>query len=149
MSKAAIGAIRPVFLPVGKVCAVEEVLQSKEETNNSLIVHYQHEEVSLTTKILQDLAHSFVKEPAFDYLRTKEQLGYIVMCLNDDHRGVVGFSVLVQSNVKNSYELQGYVDKFINQILKEKIEKLDEETFKQYKSALHNTKLQKDKNLTA
>ena len=35
----------------------------------------------------------------------KEQLGYIVMCLQDDHRGVIGLSVLVQSNVKSTYEL--------------------------------------------
>jgi secreted Zn-dependent insulinase-like peptidase len=66
-----------------------------------------------------------VKEPAFDYLRTKEQLGYIVMCLPDDHRGVLGLSILVQSNIKNTYELQKYVSKFVNEILKEKIANLD------------------------
>jgi secreted Zn-dependent insulinase-like peptidase len=77
-------------------------------------VHYQYEASSLQTKILQDIALSFVKEPAFDYLRTKEQLGYIVMCLPDDHRGVLGMSILVQSNIKNSYELQKYVHKFVN-----------------------------------
>jgi len=36
------------------------------------------------------------------------------MCLSDDNRGVLGLSILVQSNVKNSYELQTYVSKFIN-----------------------------------
>jgi secreted Zn-dependent insulinase-like peptidase len=77
-------------------------------------VHYQYEASSLQTKILQEIALSFVKEPAFDYLRTKEQLGYIVMCLPDDHRGVLGMSILVQSNIKNSYELQKYVHKFVN-----------------------------------
>lgn len=77
-------------------------------------MHYQYEASSLQTKILQEIALSFVKEPAFDYLRTKEQLGYIVMCLPDDHRGVLGMSILVQSNIKNSYELQKYVHKFVN-----------------------------------
>ena len=52
---------------------------------------------------------TLIKDPAFDYLRTKEQLGYIVMALPDDHRGVIGLSILVQSNVKNTYELQTYV----------------------------------------
>lgn len=79
------------------------MLRSENETNSSIIVHYQYEKMSLATKVLQELALSFVKEPAFDYLRTKEQLGYIVMALSDDHRGVLGLSVLVQSNVKNSY----------------------------------------------
>lgn len=68
--------------------------------------------------MLQDLAQAFVKEPAFDYLRTKEQLGYIVMSLPDDNRGVLGMSILVQSNIKNSYELTQYVDTFIQKILR-------------------------------
>ena len=68
--------------------------------------------------MLQDLAQAFVKEPAFDYLRTKEQLGYIVMSLPDDNRGVLGMSILVQSNIKNSYELTEYVDTFIQKILR-------------------------------
>ena len=71
LSKSSIGAIRPIFLPVGKVCAVEEALTSQEENNNSLIVHYQYEQFNLKTKLMQELAHSFVKEPAFDFLRTK------------------------------------------------------------------------------
>ena len=149
LPKAAIGTIRAVELPAGRVSAVEELLKSKDETNNSLIVHYQYESENIKVKILQELAHSFVKEPAFDYLRTKEQLGYIVMCLHDDHRGVLGLSVLVQSNVKNTYELQKYVSKFINEVLKENIASLDEKTFGEYKSALLNTKIQKDKSLGA
>ena len=90
-----------------------------------------------------------MKEPAFDYLRTKEQLGYIVMCLSDDHRGVIGFSVLVQSDLKNTYQLQQYVDTFINKILKELIDQLNEETFAEFKAAILSTKMQKDKNLSA
>lgn len=112
-------------------------------------MHYQYEKFSVSNKILQDLALAFVKEPAFDYLRTKEQLGYIVMCLPDDHRGVLGMSILVQSSVKNSYELQQYVKKFVNEVLKEKIDGLDEKTFEEYKAALENTKVQKDKTLSA
>ena len=57
----------------------------------------------MRTKLLQDLAQAFVKEPAFDYLRTKEQLGYIVMCLQDDNRGVLGMSFLIQSNIKSTH----------------------------------------------
>lgn len=105
LSKSKIGVIRAIFLPLNKICVIEETLVSKDEANSSLIVHFQYEEVKIKTKIMQDLLISFVKEPAFDYLRTKEQLGYIVMCLPDDHRGVLGFSILVQSSVKTTYEL--------------------------------------------
>jgi len=58
------------------------------------------------------------------------------MCLPDDHRGVLGISILVQSNIKNTYELQKYVDKFINEILKDSIDTLDEKVFSEYKNAL-------------
>ena len=74
--------------------------------------------MNLRTKVLQEIAIALIKEPAFDYLRTKEQLGYIVFALPDDHRGVIGLSILVQSNVKNTYELQQYISKFVNQLLK-------------------------------
>ena len=45
--------MRSVFLPLGKTSAVEEILKSDKETNSSLIVHYQHEAMTLRTKILQ------------------------------------------------------------------------------------------------
>lgn len=112
-------------------------------------MHFQHEELKIRTKILQDLALDFIKEPAFDYLRTKEQLGYIVMCLPDDHRGVLGMSILVQSNVKNTQELKAYISIFLNSILKEKIESLNEAALEEYKAALLSTKKQQDKNLSA
>lgn len=71
------------------------------------------------------------------------------MTLPDDHRGVLGFSILVQSNVKNTYELQQYVHKFINEILKEKLNSLTVEGLEEYKKASVSTKQQKDKNLSS
>jgi secreted Zn-dependent insulinase-like peptidase len=71
------------------------------------------------------------------------------MCLMDDNRGVLGLSILVQSSIKNTYELQQYVFKFVNEILKENIANLDEKTFSQYKNALYNIKIQKDRNLAS
>lgn len=43
------------------------------------------------------------------------------MSLPDDNRGVLGMSILVQSNIKNSHELSQYIDTFIQKILKENI----------------------------
>lgn len=40
------------------------------------------------------------------------------MCLPDDHRGVMGLSILIQSNIKTSHSLTKYVDTFVNQIMK-------------------------------
>lgn len=66
-------------------------------------------------------------------MRTKEQLGYIVMCLTDDNRGVLGMSILLQSALKASYELISYIDNFIDKILIDKLKELDEHTFGEFK----------------
>lgn len=41
------------------------------EDNSSVIVHFQYEQFRIRTKLLQDICLLFMKEPAFDYLRTK------------------------------------------------------------------------------
>jgi hypothetical protein len=46
------------------------------------------------------------------------------MSLPDDNRGVLGMSILVQSNIKNSHELSQYIDTFVQKILKEQINNL-------------------------
>jgi hypothetical protein len=48
------------------------------------------------------------------------------MSLPDDNRGVLGMSILVQSNIKNSHELSQYIDTFVQKILKEQINNLTE-----------------------
>ena len=69
------------------------------------------------------------------------------MCMPDDNRGVLGVSILVQSAIKTSYELSGYVDIFLKDILREKHRNLDEATFSAFKESLRNSKEEKDKNL--
>ena len=50
------------------------------------------------------------------------------MCLPDDNRGVLGISILVQSNIKSSHELRGYIDNLMG-IMKKKLEDLTEGEF--------------------
>lgn len=65
-----------------------------------------------------------MKEPAFDFLRTKNQLGYIVLSMSEDHRGIGGMAILVQSQVKTSYETVEYIDTFLNEHFKNVLGKL-------------------------
>jgi secreted Zn-dependent insulinase-like peptidase len=146
LEKSRVRTIRAVSLKENQIWAVEKLLVNNDEKNSSLIVHFQYEEFGLTTKLLQDLCVMFMKEPTFDYLRTKEQLGYIVMCLPDDHRGILGLSILVQSNIKGSHELSFYIENLRN-ILKEKLENLTVEDFENLKKSAYTAKLQKDKDL--
>ena len=72
-----------------------------------------------------------------------------MFCVAEDHRGVGGLSLIVQSSVKTSYELITYIDKFVNEKLKELINNLTQEEFDTYKNSLKNVKEEKDKNLAA
>lgn len=146
LQKNALKTIRAVALGEGETWAVEKLLTNFEEKNSALIVHFQYELLDIQSKLLQELCLNFIKEPAFDYLRTKEQLGYIVMCLADDNRGILGLSILVQSNVKPSHEIRAYIDTLMKQ-LEEKIDKLTEEEFADIKKASQSVKSQKDKSL--
>lgn len=146
LDKSHVKTIRAVQLPQKETWSVEKSLRNPDEKNSSLIAHFQYEEFGVTTKLLQDICMMFMKEPTFDYLRTKEQLGYIVMCLPDDHRGILGLSILVQSNVKSSHELSEYIDRLMV-ILKDKLEKLTTEEFEGLKKSAYTSKLQKDKDL--
>lgn len=58
-------------------------------------------------------------------------------------------TLIVQSSVKTSYELITYIDKFLNENLKELINNLKQEEFDTYKNSLKNIKEEKDKNLAA
>lgn len=68
--------------------------------------------------------------------------------MSEDHRGVGGLTLLVQSAIKTTNEIISYIDKFLNEHLKDLLEKLDEKTFDEYKTAMKLTKQEKDKNLS-
>jgi insulysin len=70
-----------------------------------LVSYYQYAEMTLRSRILGEVAKVFLSEPVFSELRTKQQLGYIVVARFIDLRGVVGLFVLIQSNVKSPHYL--------------------------------------------
>jgi nardilysin len=78
-----------------------------------------------------------IKEPLFDTLRTKEQLGYDVSCSNRDTFGVLGFSITVNAQAtKNSTE---HVDRRIEEFVKQAsqlLKDMSSETFETTKKDL-------------
>ncbi|GMM35278.1 metalloendopeptidase [Saccharomycopsis crataegensis] len=82
---------------------------------------------------------SFLREPFFDQLRTKEQLGYIVFASPQISRTVYGFRVLVQSSVKSTYYLESRIKHFINNGLKDMVHNMSDEEFKKTIDSLRNS----------
>lgn len=60
----------------------------------------------------------------FNYFRVEEQIAFIINFGVNNNRGVLGFSLLLQSPTKNGEELSRYVDKFFNERVVEELNKL-------------------------
>ena len=86
-------------------------------------------------------------EPAFDQLRTKEQLGYIVhTSLKRFAQNVLGISFIVQSSHKEPIYLDGRVEDFLVNYRQE-LESMSEEKLQTYIRAVCEKLLEKPKNL--
>lgn len=56
---------------------------------------------------------SFLQEPTFNTLRTKEQLGYIVRGSFSQMYKLLHFSILIQSSVKDADFLEHRINEFL------------------------------------
>jgi insulysin len=86
-----------------------------------------------------------VNEPAFDRLRTKEQLGYIVSTAIVARTGSLSFRVLVQSEREPVY-VESRIEAFLDG-MREYIEALNEEDYTKHVQSLVQKKEEKAKNL--
>lgn len=84
-------------------------------------------------------------EPAFDQLRTQEQLGYVVFSGASLHLTTAGYRVLIQSEKSCNY-LEQRIDNFLHTFKKALVEMTQEE-FESHKRSVINRRLEKLKNL--
>jgi insulysin len=91
------------------------------------------------------LFSQIAKEPVFDTLRTKEQLGYIVASGLVVQPGSLGFRFIVQSEKKPDY-VETRIEAFMDW-LKTHLETISEEDFEKQKASLIAKKEESPKNL--
>ncbi|KAJ3089747.1 Insulinase (Peptidase M16) [Quaeritorhiza haematococci] len=96
-------------------------------------------------RALSSLFAQIVREPCFDQLRTKEQLGYMVFSGLRKQTGVIGFRVIIQSERDPLY-VESRIESFLRKMRTYLLEMTDEE-FSKHKAALISRYLEKDKNL--
>ncbi|KAJ3416993.1 hypothetical protein HDV05_007475 [Chytridiales sp. JEL 0842] len=96
-------------------------------------------------RVLTLLFAQIAKEPCFNVLRTKEQLGYIVSGGVRKQTGVIGYRVIVQSE-KSPWHLEERVTAFLES-MKATLESMTDEEFKKNVDALAFSLLEKSKNL--
>ncbi|XP_050730176.1 insulin-degrading enzyme-like isoform X1 [Eriocheir sinensis] len=96
--------------------------------------------------MLLELLCQIFAEPAFDELRTKEQLGYIVWCGIRRANGTQGLRIIVQGDRHPEY-LTSRIEAFLHK-MGENLEKLPEEEFVRHREALASRRLERPKKLS-
>nr|GMD39795.1 insulin-degrading enzyme-like 1, peroxisomal [Ipomoea batatas] len=86
------------------------------------------------------------KQPAFDQLRSVEQLGYITSLSRMYDSGVRGLQFVIQSSVKDPKYVESRVRAFLD-MFKSKLSEMSDEEFKKKVNALIDVKLEKFKNI--
>ncbi|KAI0025033.1 LuxS/MPP-like metallohydrolase [Xylariomycetidae sp. FL0641] len=138
--------IRSLDFPRGSNYLYKKVLKDPANVNHC-IEYYLHigdkgdRMVRAKTLLLDQILH----EPAFDQLRTKEQLGYIVFSGLRGSATTYGFRFIIQSERDSEY-LESRIDAFLTSQAKG-MEAMDEADFESHKRSVVTKRLEKPKNL--
>ncbi|XP_046874400.1 nardilysin-like [Hypomesus transpacificus] len=128
------------------LCKVKSL--HKGDANSEVTVYYQSGLKNLREHTLMELLVMHMEEPCFDFLRTKETLGYHVYPTCRNTSGILGFSVTVetQANKFNTELVELKIEEFLASY-GEKINSLTEGAFNTQVTALVKLKECEDTHL--
>ncbi|MBN3307302.1 NRDC protein, partial [Amia calva] len=128
------------------LCKVKSL--NKGDANSEVTVYYQSGTKNLREHTLMELLVMHMEEPCFDFLRTKETLGYHVYPTCRNTSGVLGFSVTVETQATkfNTELVEKKVEEFL-MYFAEKMANLTDEAFKTQVTALIKLKECEDTHL--
>ncbi|KAF7363794.1 Insulin-degrading enzyme [Mycena sanguinolenta] len=140
---------RALILPRASNHTWTSVIPNPNQANSAL-TYYVHlgsivdQHLRVTSAILTQI----LQEPAFNVLRTKEQLGYIVSCSGWLLAGQSekGLRIVVQSE-KRPWYLEDRVEAFLEE-MKTTIEEMTPEVFAEHKESVKKRWTEAEKNLT-
>lgn len=139
--------LRAHKLPIG-VHYLRCASMNSSDVNTVTCNFYQIGPITVKTNGLIDLLMMIAEEPLFDSLRSKEQLGYDVACTLHDNHGILGYSILVNSQ-ETKFTAE-YIDERIEAFrlaLLDIIRGASDSEFDQYKESVVKIKLTEDNNL--
>ncbi len=117
-----------------------------EDVNSAIELHYQVGPRSVKQSVTLDMIQQILEKPFYHQLRTIEQLGYLVWSGFRQSNKVEGFYFIIQSGVKDPVYLQGRIENFLAEYLKE-IKGLTSKEFNQFRKALIAKRMEAPKNL--
>nr|XP_036584366.1 zinc protease [Colletotrichum truncatum]KAF6793884.1 zinc protease [Colletotrichum truncatum] len=138
--------IRSLIVPPGSNYIYKKTLKDPANVNHCIEVWlYVGDKgdrlVRAKTMLLDQMSH----EPAFDQLRTKEQLGYVVFSGVRSFTTTYGFRFIIQSERTPEY-LESRIEAFLN-LFSNNLDSMSESDFESHKRSLIVKRLEKLKNL--
>uniref|UniRef100_A0A3B4C7I2 Nardilysin a (N-arginine dibasic convertase) n=1 Tax=Pygocentrus nattereri TaxID=42514 RepID=A0A3B4C7I2_PYGNA len=117
------------------LCKVKSL--NKGDANSEVTVYYQVTTLHFNTQTILMYGGMHMEEPCFDFLRTKETLGYHVYPTCRNTSGVLGFSVTVETQATkfNTELVELKIEEFL-QSFGEKMSSLSDEAFRSQVTAL-------------
>uniref|UniRef100_A0A0E0C8H8 Peptidase M16 N-terminal domain-containing protein n=1 Tax=Oryza meridionalis TaxID=40149 RepID=A0A0E0C8H8_9ORYZ len=139
--------IKRVIMLENELKCYHQIEGLNQKNENSSVVQYiqVHLDDALSNIKLQLFA-LIASQPAFNQLRTVEQLGYIAGLSLRSDCGVWALEVVIQSTVKDPSHLDARIDEFFK-MFESKIHELSDKDFKRNVKSLVDSKLEKFKNL--
>ncbi|RVX74303.1 hypothetical protein B0A52_02135 [Exophiala mesophila] len=137
---------RNIIIPPGSNYIYKHTLSDPANVNHAIEYYLDIGHVmDLPLRSKLQLFAQICDEPAFDQLRTKEQLGYVVWSSVRPAAVTMGFRVLIQSERTPDY-LETRINAFLLKI-KTMLDGMSTEDFEGHKRSLVNKRLEKLKNL--
>lgn len=138
--------IRSLVIPPGSNFVYRKTLKDPANVNHCMETFFYVGDkgdmgVRAKTLLLDQMAH----EPAFDQLRTKEQLGYVVFSGARTFSTTYGFRFIIQSERTPEY-LESRIEAFLNQFAST-LGSMSDSDFEGHKRSLVVRRLEKLKNL--
>lgn len=119
---------------------------SIDHSDSAFLQYHQGADASLRERALYSLLAETLSAPYFAEMRTKEQLGYIVLARPYPIDGWPGLILYIQSPSTDPALLQRYSDRFLKRFTQD-ISDMSNARFNAYKNGLANTLTEPDKNL--
>ncbi len=117
-----------------------------DHNDSSLIVYYQAKTTSSEDAALFMLANQIISPVFFNYLRTEQQLGYMLGTGYMPINQCPGFIAYIQSNTHKPTDLLDAIDHFLEQI-PDMIDTIDDESWQGIKTGLLHQVLEPDNSL--
>lgn len=105
--------LKTTEVPLG-VLEFQSVLTDPANTNSAVISQWQVGAETVQLECLLNVLETYLEEPCFDTLRTKEQLGYVVQSYSHKIRGVFNFMILIQSSTHSPTHLVARITDFLH-----------------------------------